>query len=61
MTESPPPVEASRRRILVEIVLYVLLVVLFGAAFVAYRVHVNGPSVLSFDPHGRADEPHETR
>ena len=48
----PAPGEAAPRRIAVEILLYMLLVVVVGAAFVALRVRRVGTRVLDHDPHG---------
>ena len=43
--------EPSRRRILVEVLVYVLLVLAVGGAFVAARVAAQGERVLRYDPH----------
>ena len=41
--------EPSRRRILVEVLLYTLLVLVVGGAFVLVRVLREGPEVLDHD------------
>lgn len=42
--------EPSRRRLVTEIAIYVLLFLLAGLAFVTFRVLREGPRVLELDP-----------
>ena len=57
MNESLGPGEASRRRILVEVLVYVAIVLAFGAAFVAFRVAKDGSRVLTHAPHAEPAPP----
>ncbi len=52
---SPAAEEPTRRRIALEILVFALLFLGFGALFVGLRVWREGPRVLSNDPHAPRD------